>query len=203
MAVLRSPLASWASNGTAIFRPGTLAYMDSTDQECVEPSWPPAPLLPRNTIGTGNWPPVETPPVDCTESRILRNTERVVWPHRWEHDKGAEELLDLATRHSDELNLRWTILGEQFRTAPSIFAETYERLKPRILHRGFVPSRSEYEGILRRCDVVVSTAIQENFGIAVAEAILAGCQPLLPNRASSAGLFLPIQRFASIDFLPG
>jgi len=30
----------------------------------------------------------------------------------------------------------------------------------------------------------VSTAIQENFGIAVVESVLAGCWPLLPNRLS-------------------
>jgi glycosyltransferase involved in cell wall biosynthesis len=30
--------------------------------------------------------------------------------------------------------------------------------------------------------VVVSTAIQENFGISVVEAVAAGCHPLLPNR---------------------
>ncbi len=41
----------------AIFSPGTLAYSDSTHQECVEPSWPPAPSLPRKTIGIGNCPP--------------------------------------------------------------------------------------------------------------------------------------------------
>jgi glycosyltransferase involved in cell wall biosynthesis len=37
---------------------------------------------------------------------------------------------------------------------------------------------------LSRGDVVVSTAEQENFGMAVVEAIRMGCRPLLPRRLS-------------------
>ncbi len=39
-----------------------------------------------------------------------------------------------------------------------------------------------YAELLRSADVVVSTARQEFFGIAVTEAIYAGAFPLLPNR---------------------
>ena len=51
-----------------------------------------------------------------------------------------------------------------------------------LIGPGFVPDRAEYWSILSNCDVVVSTAIQENFGIGVIEAILAGCHPILPHR---------------------
>ena len=57
IAVLSNPLASYGVDGIAIFRPGTEANIDSTAHECVEPSCPPAPLLPRNTIGQENCPP--------------------------------------------------------------------------------------------------------------------------------------------------
>src|SRR4051794_7031611 len=40
-----------------IFTPGTLEYRPSTVQEWVEPSCPPAPSLPRKTIGQLHWPP--------------------------------------------------------------------------------------------------------------------------------------------------
>lgn len=107
----------------------------------------------------------------------------ILWCHRWEYDKNPEPFFDaLATLDAEKLPFQLVFLGEQFRTAPPVFAKTYDRLKPRIVHHGFVECRTEYETMLRACDVVVSTAIQENFGIAVAEAILAGCQPLLPNR---------------------
>jgi hypothetical protein len=47
---------------------------------------------------------------------------------------------------------------------------------------GYVESKHEYRQWLRRGTAVISTAIQENFGIAVVEAIRYGCIPLLPNR---------------------
>ncbi len=41
---------------------------------------------------------------------------------------------------------------------------------------------AEYFEWLRKGDVAVSTAIQENFGISAVEAMRMGCAPLLPNR---------------------
>jgi glycosyltransferase involved in cell wall biosynthesis len=52
-----------------------------------------------------------------------------------------------------------------------------------------VGSREEYAGWLRRADVAVSTAIHEFFGIAVIEAVRAGCRPLLPAKLSYPELF--------------
>ncbi|MFQ5494732.1 MAG: glycosyltransferase, partial [Phycisphaerae bacterium] len=84
----------------------------------------------------------------------------------------------------DELGYAFdlVLLGEQFRTAPPVFADAWPRLTPHIVHAGFLPDRNAYLAMLPRCDLVVSTAIQENFGIGVIEAILAGCRPLLPKR---------------------
>ena len=106
-----------------------------------------------------------------------------VWCHRREYDKNPEPFFDALLRLDDEayaFNL--VLLGEQFRTAPPVFADVWARLKAHIVHAGYVPDRADYVSLLGQCDVVVSTAIQENFGIAVVEAILAGCQPVLPNR---------------------
>jgi hypothetical protein len=94
------------------------------------------------------------------------------------------------------------LVGEQFRTAPAVFAESWPSLQPHIVHTGFIADRSEYLALLRRCDIVVSTAIQENFGIAVAEAILAGCQPLLPNRLAYPEL-IPEEFHASCLYSSG
>ena len=49
---------------------------------------------------------------------------------------------------------------------------------------GYVPSRSDYINLLKQGSIAVSTAIQENFGMSVIEAVLAGCVPLLPDRLS-------------------
>ena len=67
------------------------------------------------------WPPVEKPPEACdqTAGRVLHKPVRpvrVAWPHRWEHDKGPAELLELALTLSEPLDLRWTILGQRYPT---------------------------------------------------------------------------------------
>ncbi len=107
----------------------------------------------------------------------------ILWPHRWEYDKNPEPFFEALIRLADRgFSYGVILVGEQFRTAPPVFADSWNRLERHIIHAGYLPSRTDYLNMLRRSDIVVSTAIQENFGIAVVEAILAGCQPLLPNR---------------------
>lgn len=144
------------------------------------------------------WPPVEPPPPAAVdendESRVLHNSIRVVWPHRWEHDKGPDELLEIAERWTEPLNLRWTILGEQFSKLPPALSEFRVRFADSIDHMGFEPDRQRYWQHLHRCDWVLSTAKHEFFGIAVVEALLAGCLPWLPDRLSYPELLPPSAR---------
>ena len=44
--------------------------------------------------------------------------------------------------------------------------------------------KQDYFNWLSRSDIVISTAVQENFGISVVEAVRYGCFPLLPDRLS-------------------
>ncbi len=167
------------------------------------------------------WPPVEPPPEvamapgtgdagafgdgdggggEGEGGRVLHNVGeavKVVWPHRWEHDKGPDELLRVAEEYSERLNLRWTILGEQFGETPLEMRELERRPGDRIDHMGYVPSRDEYWNLLRGCDWVLSTARHEFFGIAVVEALLAGCLPWLPGRLSYPELVPGIESGAS------
>lgn len=53
----------------------------------------------------------------------------------------------------------------------------------RIIHDDAAPL-DLYRELVSTCDIVVSTALQEFFGISVIEAIAAGCRPVLPNRLS-------------------
>ena len=108
---------------------------------------------------------------------------RIAWCHRWEFDKNPEVLFEALIRLVDDGFLYELVLvGEQFRQAPEVFERIRRRLASRIVHSGYLADRSDYLRTLAGCDVVVSSAIQENFGIAVVEAILAGCQPVLPKR---------------------
>lgn len=116
----------------------------------------------------------------------------LLWCHRWEYDKHPEPFFEAMIRLAQSGRaFRLVLLGEQFRTAPSVFADSWDRLRPHIEHAGYIADRDAYLALLGRCDLVVSTAIQENFGIAVVEAILAGCQPLLPNRLAYPELIPP------------
>ncbi len=137
-------------------------------------------------------PPVLADRVDRPSTPTDRSLT-ILWCHRWEYDKNPEPFFDTLMRLDEEgCAFDLVLLGEQFRAAPRVFADVLDRLRSHIVHAGYIPDRAEYLSHLARCDVVVSTAIQENFGIAVVEAILAGCQPLLPNRLAYPEL-IPVE----------
>ncbi len=109
----------------------------------------------------------------------------IIWNHRWEHDKNPEAFfVALAAVQERGLDFRVAILGEQYPNRPPIFDTAKKQLGDRIVHFGYVESKAEYLDWLKRGDIVISTALQENFGIAVIEAVRSGCLPLLPHRLS-------------------
>ena len=114
-----------------------------------------------------------------------RKPPLIVWNHRWEHDKAPGDFFRALDRlHERGLDFRVALLGERYRRIPDVFEQASKRHGDRILQFGYVPSRDAYFDWLRRGTVVVSTALQENFGLAVVEAVRSGCLPLLPNRLS-------------------
>ncbi len=106
----------------------------------------------------------------------------VIWNHRWEFDKDpgtfVRALGEVARRG---VPFGVALLGERLIPEPDALVLARAALADRIVFDGF-PPRPEYLRQLARGSVVVSTAVQENFGIAVMEAIHAGCMPLLPRR---------------------
>ena len=131
-------------------------------------------------------PPAVAVNTDLTSAKRSRSTGggvRFLWCHRWEFDKAPEVFFKGMCCLADSgLDFEVVLVGEQFRTRPAAFDDGLRRLGKRVVHAGYVPDRRAYLELIASCDVVVSTAVQENFGIAVVEAILAGCRPLLPNR---------------------
>ena len=106
----------------------------------------------------------------------------IVWSQRWEHDKGPDELKAIVDLLIDrEVDFTMAMCGEVFVSVPPTFAEITDRLGDRLIHSGHA-ERDRYESILLEAAVVLSTAEQEFFGIAVVEAIAAGAHPVLPNR---------------------
>lgn len=120
------------------------------------------------------------------DRRIIKNPVPVIlWNHRWEFDKQPHVFFAEMYRLLEEgLDFRLIILGENFQMHPKEFIEARNRLGDRILQYGFVESIEDYAKFVLQADLIVSTAIQENFGYAVAEAIYCYTLPLLPNRLS-------------------
>ncbi len=109
----------------------------------------------------------------------------VLWNHRWEYDKGGEEFFDVILElHREGLPFELTVLGRSFRSAPPVFERALAQLEERLRVGGYLESRADYCRALLESDVVVSTALEEFFGISVVEAVYAGCLPLLPERLS-------------------
>lgn len=107
----------------------------------------------------------------------------VIWNHRWEFDKNPETFfsaLDQVDRMG--IDFRLAVLGEKYQAAPLAFAKARRRFGDKIVQYGYAPSKDDYVGWLKKGLVAVSTAIQENFGIAMVEAMGYGCLPLLPHR---------------------
>lgn len=108
---------------------------------------------------------------------------RILWVSRWEHDKNPQTFFDALGSLVDRgCDFRVSVLGESFGQVPDCFERARERLADRVDHWGFLPTRADYRKVLSAADVVVSTANHEFFGIAVLEAVAAGCFPLVPRR---------------------
>ena len=119
---------------------------------------------------------------DTARSDALDGPPVVIWNHRWEFDKDPGTFVDVladVTRRGVPFGV--ALLGERLIPEPDALVRARAALADRIVFDGF-PPRSEYLRQLARGSVVISTAMQENFGIAVMEAVHAGCMPLLPRR---------------------
>ncbi len=119
----------------------------------------------------------------------------ILWPHRWERDKDPAAFL-AALRKVREAGLDFglvlagqdppsgsTVAAEERAAAETEFAE-------HIVASGDF-DRAEYLEQMAQCDLVVSCAKHEFFGVAVVEAVASGCIPLLPNALSYPELIRP------------
>jgi len=107
---------------------------------------------------------------------------RILWNHRWEHDKGPEVFFEALFRLADDgVPFEVSVLGESFERQPEIFERARERLGGRIAAWGYVEGRDTYARALARCQVAVSTARHEFQGLAVLEAAACGAVPLVPD----------------------
>lgn len=124
----------------------------------------------------------------------------IIWNHRWEHDKDPETFFQALFELAGDHDFKVIVLGQHFRHQPEIFSRARRKLADRLLHFGYAETEEEYARLLRRGDIIVSTARHEFFGMAVLEGVRAGCRPLVPDRLSYRELFARKYRYSENGF---
>ncbi|BCD99195.1 hypothetical protein MARGE09_P3396 [Marinagarivorans cellulosilyticus] len=117
----------------------------------------------------------------------------ILWNHRWEYDKGPERLLAIVTalaQQTPSMHMRFHIVGQQFRQVPAAFSQLKAVLTEQgwLGEWGFLPLQ-RYHSVLASSDIVLSTALHDFQGLAVLDAVAAGCTPLLPKRVAYPDFF--------------
>lgn len=105
----------------------------------------------------------------------------ILWPHRWEADKdplafgrALDRLVDAGLDH------RLVLAGELPTVASDLRDAATARHKERVLAAGPFET-DQYRQHVLGADIVVSCARHEFFGVAIVEAVAAGCVPVVPN----------------------
>ncbi len=125
----------------------------------------------------------------------------VLWNHRWEHDKDPDAFFAaLEAVEARGIAFRLAVAGERHQRWPAAFDRAAERFADRLVHLGPAP-RADYEALLARADLVVSTARHEFFGVAVLEATHAGACPLVPDDLAYVERFPAEYRYAREDLV--
>ena len=156
----------------------------------------PVPIdLEVTTATTATWPGAQGAP----GQRPLR----LLWSGRFEHDKGGEGLLRLLQRLEGQgTAYELALTGQQFRRSPAVFAQIQREFRHRLVHFGFVESADYLRALRGEADLVLSTALHEFQGLAVLEAVAAGCLPVVPDRLSYPEIYPPRFRYASLPLEP-
>jgi glycosyltransferase involved in cell wall biosynthesis len=135
-------------------------------------------------------PGIDFSEIDAGDKPHNDRVPAIVWNHRWEHDKNPELFFETLFKLDREgVDFRLIVLGQSFKEYPTVFDDAQKILSRRIIHFGYAESQQEYTRWLKQGNIVVSTARHEFFGMAILEAVRAGCSPLLPRRLSYPEIF--------------
>ncbi len=146
-------------------------------------------------------PPFDPAPFDAAP--VTRGERcRIVWPHRWEHDKAPEAFFAAVGRLAQEgLDFEVAVAGQPFRETQSVLEAAASALGERLVHIGAPEDRGAYARLLAGSDIAVSTALNEFFGLAMIEAAYAGCYTVVPDRLAYPELYPAPMRYGTPDEL--
>ena len=100
----------------------------------------------------------------------------ILWNHRWEHDKNAEEFFEvLETISNMGIEFQLAVLGEQTHTEPEYFNKAKQTLSDKIIHWGYAKDKSDYVKWLWKSDILPVTSEQDFLGLSILEAMHCGC----------------------------
>ena len=124
----------------------------------------------------------------------------LLWNHRVEYDKGVDQFLALLIGLKKAgVPFRLILLGQRFRTLPKAWQQLNKQFAEHILINQYAENRHSYMDWLSRADIVVSTACHEFQGLAVMEACVKGCIPLVPDRLSYPEFFADTYLYEDLD----
>jgi glycosyltransferase involved in cell wall biosynthesis len=146
-------------------------------------------------------PPFDPTPFDAAP--VTRGSRvRIVWPHRWEHDKDPDTFFGVVAGLAEEgLDFEVAVAGQSFAETADEFKAAGAALGNRLTHMGEPGSRAAYAELLSGSDIAVSTATNEFFGLAMVEAAYAGCMPLVPDSLAYPELYPAEMRYGSASEL--
>lgn len=146
-------------------------------------------------------PPFDPAPFDAMPA-TRGSRARIVWPHRWEHDKDPEAFFAAVRALAAEgLDFEVAVAGQAFRETEALVGDAAASLGDRLVHLGEPGSREEYAALLASADIAVSTARNEFFGLAMIEACYAGCAPVVPDRVAYPELYPAVMRYGTQEQL--
>lgn len=146
-------------------------------------------------------PPFDTADFDAV-SPVRSSRTRIVWPHRWEHDKNPEEFVQaIDILASEGLDFEVVFAGQVFRDVPEAISQALDRMGDRVVMFDAPGDRAKYARLLRSCDIAVSTAHNEFFGIAMMEAAYAGCYCVVPDRVAYPEHYPTYHRYSGVGEL--
>lgn len=144
-------------------------------------------------------PGIDHQPFTNKSKATLATCPVILWNHRWEYDKDPTLFFETLTKVSEKgLPFKLVVLGKSFGRSPKIFSMVEDQFAESILQFGYVQDVGEYAQWLINADLVISTSQQDFFGISMAEAIFAGCYPLVPNRLALPELIPDVFRDSCI-----
>ena len=120
----------------------------------------------------------------------------LLWNHRWEYDKGPDRLLLLEQLKERAMPFRISVVGEGFRSRRKHLTG-FTGTSGHIEHWGFLERRADYDRLLGRADIVLTTALHDFRGWRCWSWLW--CLPLAPDRLAYREYVPPQCRYTSIE----